>query len=108
MREFQITEYHLKLIKNFRIAWNGFEYGAPTINPKRPYGNGDVADDIAKILGWEINEEITEQQYENAYRLHKETETALQICLSLQSFSTGNFVTTKEYDNTSWIKKIKH
>ena len=43
------------------VDWNDCEYGAPTIDPKRPYGNSDVEHEIIAILGWEWSRE----EYEN-------------------------------------------
>jgi hypothetical protein len=91
--EFTLTENHLKLLQKMWVGWLPCEFGAPEINPKRPYGNSDVIGDIHEILtgtysSWEdISEEI-----ENKYnKLHKETETALQIVLSTQSFLPGRY-----------------
>ena len=50
--EFTVTEDHLKLLRAAcYVYWNpGEGYGAPAINPKKPYGNSDVPRDVAKIL----------------------------------------------------------
>ncbi len=34
--------------------WDNAEFGAPAVDPKRPYGNSDVIGDIASILRYEI------------------------------------------------------
>jgi hypothetical protein len=52
--EFTVTEDHLKLLRRAYIGWDDCEFGAPGIDPKRPYGNSDVIGDIAEILGEEL------------------------------------------------------
>ena len=50
--EFTVTEGHLKLLRHTcDIYWDpGEGYGAPAINPKKPYGNSAVPQDVANIL----------------------------------------------------------
>lgn len=85
----EIKEEHLKLLKRCYVCWYDAEFGAPAIDPKKPYGNSSVEYDIAEILGWEYNNELTEEQYTEANKLHNELEKVLQICLSLATFETG-------------------
>lgn len=87
---FEITDEHLKLLKNSNVVWDSSEFGAPAIYSKKPYGNSDVINDIFKILEWNEVDDI-ENKTRQAERLHKETEIALQICLSNQKFETGMF-----------------
>ena len=82
-KEFIIKPEHIKLAKRMNVGWDDAEYGAPEIDPKRPYGNSDVEHDIAEIL-WDIkdcNEELTDEMKTNAATIHKEMEDALQILL---------------------------
>lgn len=108
MQTFEIKEDHLKLLQKFYVYWDSCEYGAPAVDCKRPYGNSYVEHDIANILGWKLNEdeELTEEQEGLARILHRETQTALQICLSLQNFETGVYEKKDKYNDRSW-KKIK-
>lgn len=46
----QPTAAHLALLRRACWDWNECEYGAPSMDPKRPYGNSDVEDDLAEIL----------------------------------------------------------
>ena len=48
---FEMTENHIKLLNNFYVNWDDCEFGAPCINPKRPYGNSSGVDDVAEVLG---------------------------------------------------------
>lgn len=51
IERFTVKPIHLQLIKRFFVSWNDCEFGAPTINPKRPFGNSDVEYDFEKIAG---------------------------------------------------------
>lgn len=92
MSTFTVTEQHLTLLRNAYVDWDDCEFGAPCIDPKWPYGGSDGVDDIAEILGERVqappewNEAtgdwVDNNQYERLTRLHRETETALQIVLA--------------------------
>jgi hypothetical protein len=103
---FELTNDHLKLLKEMYVGWQDCETGAPEIDPKRPYGNSYVAGDVAELLGWKLDEDggLTEYQRDKALELHRNTEYALQIVLSTQRFECGVYKLTDEYDTTSWIK----
>lgn len=104
MKTFEIKEEHLTLLQNAYVGWESCEFGAPAINCKRPYGNNYVEGDIAEILKWKVDEdgELTDEQYELAEKLHKETQTALQICLVMKEFKTGVFRQADAYRNRAW------
>jgi len=91
---FEVTEDHLTLLSSTYIDWWDCEYGAPVINPKRPYGNSDVEEDVCQRLGWEPDDlgEYSRTILKKAGELHRETEVALQICLSRLEFKTGVFI----------------
>jgi hypothetical protein len=94
-RYFTINEAHLILLQRTYVEWFDCETGAPCINPKRPYGNSDVEHDICEILGFEVRGEddpYTDDQLTYAAKLHKETKTALQICLYRQAFEPGKYM----------------
>ena len=94
---FEVTEDHLKLLKHSHVMWRASEYGAPMIDPKRPYGNTSVESDIAEILGWD------EEDSQRAEKLHRELEIVLQIVLVTQTFEPGLYNLRNEY-TTDWIK----
>jgi hypothetical protein len=106
MEKFEMTKDHLKLLSRMHVRWGG---DAPEINSKYPYGGEIPEIDIAEILGWELSldedgyEELSEEQEELASKLHRETETALQIVLITQSFKEGVYERKHEYVNTSWF-----
>ena len=94
---FEVTEEHLKLLKHSHVMWRASEYGAPMIDPKRPYGNTSVESDIAEILGWD------KEDSQRAEKIHRELETVLQIVLVTQTFEPGLYNIRNEY-TTDWIK----
>lgn len=100
---FEIKEEHIKLLNKAYVSWFDAEYGAPSIDPKRPYGNSYVEGDIAEILGWKTqNDKLTDQQCKDARKIHDETKIALQICLSQLRFEKG------VYENTGYgIKWVR-
>lgn len=88
MKTFTLTTEHIALLTRMQVGWCDDEFGAPEIDPKRPYGNGDVLDDIHEILAPEdpplddlsrVDREALEARYR---ALHKETQTALQVVLA--------------------------
>lgn len=99
---FELTEDHLKLIKRMNISYDEYcEFGAPCVDPKRPYGNSQVFDDIGEILGLEPHDGSPEEpefsglQMTQMRRIHRETETALQVILSSGSFELGKYESKK-------------
>lgn len=109
MKKFTLTEDHIKLLENTYVEWSDRENGAPAIDSKRPYGNSNVAYDVAEILEWsygkdeENYEELSSEQLYQADKLHRETETALEIVLQTKSFIPGNYEKEKSYSHsTKW------
>jgi hypothetical protein len=101
---FTITEDHLKLLRRAYVGWQDCEFGAPEIDPKRPYGNSSVLLDIAEILGVELadmgDEECIPLELEEYFhKLHRETQAVLQIALATGEFKAGDYVSDKYKDN---------
>ena len=94
---FRLTADHIELLRSMYVGWNNGETGAPEIDPKRPYGNSDVAADIHELLtGAHAHvEELTEEEQEKYLALHRETESALQVFLNNAWIKPG--VYTKEW-----------
>lgn len=98
MQTFTLTAEHVKLLRASNVGWNTCEFGAACIDCKRPYGNGSVFKDMAKILGIVAFEDawgethFSKEQVALMEDLHKQTETALQIVLAAGSFEPGKYV----------------
>jgi len=90
-RTFVLTDEHLKLLRAMCVSWQDCEYGAPEIDPKRPYGNSSVECDIHEILTNERDYELTEAQRERYGQLHRETQTALEILLQCGELRPGTY-----------------
>jgi hypothetical protein len=79
------------------------EFGAPCVDPKRPYGNSDVIADIAEILGWmpkdwyDGNQDKPDEWKVNGNRIHKEMQTVLQILVVNFSIRPGTYVNESDY-----------
>ncbi len=98
IEKFKLTEQHIKLLRRFEIGWQDCEFGAPEVDPKRPYGNSSVLEDIHEILTGEIigctdskRDELTAAEEKEYRKLHAETETALQIVLATGKFLPGTY-----------------
>jgi hypothetical protein len=76
--QFHLTEDHLKLLRHVQISWCGDEFGAPTIDPKRPYGNSDVYEDMREILN-NYPDDLTDEELR---QLHEELRYALEIVVN--------------------------
>lgn len=83
--EFLVTYDHIQLLLNSYVYWDDCEFGAPGIDPKRPFGNSDVEKDY---------EEITGKTFD--YRVYKQLETCLQILIDNLSIHAGLYRYDKE------------
>lgn len=87
-----LREEHVRLLRAACVSWEDVEYGAPGVDPKRPYGNSDVNGDIREALGVELSDA-------ECYALHRGTEQALKVILSTGSFEPGIYETPKYMDD---------
>lgn len=89
---FTVTDQHLELLKNMYVTWDHCEFGAPQIDPKRPYGNSDVPEDMCEILGYPVPEDDADD-YLEVYmtHLHAQMGVVLQIVLSTGTVETGTY-----------------
>lgn len=107
---FTVTDDHLKLLARMCVTWDDCEYGAPQIDPKRPYGNSWVEGDVAEILGWgqgkDEDESLMEEQNDKARAIHEEMETVLQILLlnPKSGIRPGKYQRDKNYDSHGWVR----
>lgn len=116
---FEVKREHLALLKRMCVGWQDCEFGAPEIDPKRPYGNSGVIGDMIEIFGKEVkrgifkvdvcgkeyyvtpdeDSEDMEELEKILNTLHKETETVLQIALVTGMFKEGKYKLKNEYGN---------
>jgi len=75
---FWLTEIHLRLAREMYVSWDGTEFGAPAIDPKRPYGNGDVLGDMREMMS-----EPDAWSDDGLREIHSQMQTAIQIILNL-------------------------
>lgn len=105
MQKFVVTHDHLKLLQRMWISWEYCEYGAPAVDCKRPYGNGDVEGDIAEILGWEYDKDnwdgMPDDLREAASSIHKEMKMVLQILVVNLHIYPGTYERPDPY-GTNW------
>jgi len=114
---FEVKKEHLTLLKHMCVGWQNCEFGAPEIDPKRPYGNSNVIGDIIEIFGKEVKRGIFKINIEGKEyyitigeysedmddlekilnKLHQETETVLQIILNTGMFKEGKYKLKHEY-----------
>jgi hypothetical protein len=98
---FTLTANHVKLLRAANVGWDHVEFGAPAIDGKRPYGNGDVYDDMATLLGMAVEcpncstNVLGDNDRAKLRALHESTKTALQVVLSSGSFEPGEYVSPK-------------
>lgn len=117
---FEVKEEHIKLLKEMNVHWDDCEFGAPCIDPKRPYGNSDGVDDVARVIGYlktentvdfdkeeasqydDVDEYLddcdwNDESYDYLMDLHKDMRVVLQIVLSSLSFSKGKYKLKEKY-----------
>lgn len=103
---FELKQVHLDLLKEANIGWDNCEFGAPCIDPKRPYGNSNVFDDIASAIklkkkgNFDYKEEDwKEEAMDFMDDLHRQTQIALEIILHCQSFKLGIYKKKDRYSD---------
>jgi|ERR1044072_1330746 hypothetical protein len=97
-KTFTVTEDHMKLLPHLWFNYNDYtEFGAPEVDPKRPYGNSDVYGDIAEhleIVGVEDSwgdVEYTEDQRYDMLNVHKDMTTVLNIMVRNNGVRPGRY-----------------
>ena len=116
IKTFTITDEHLKLISKLQLNWDYNKIGAPVFDAEKPYGNKDVYRKMIEILDWKVevvlnnetfdyfsdNDKLPKALEDKLYNLHRELETAIEICIRRLSFETGTY-RTEEY-SSDWEK----
>ena len=105
--EFEFTEQHLALMRRMFLTWWNCEFGAPAIDPKRPYGNSYVLYDMAELLGIPVpnsdnDEKFAPEVEERLRELHKEMQIAISIMLRCGSIQIGKYIC--EAYSSEWVK----
>jgi hypothetical protein len=112
MKTFTVTKEHILLLKNLQVEWSDVEFGAPEIDPKRPYGNSDVIRDIAEIIyGPKAYNEMVDEDgllpaktEDKLCNLHKDMQTVLQICVFNNGVKAKTYVLKDKY-GSDWKEK---
>jgi len=104
---FEVREDHFKLLKICYVDWVNVEYGAPGIDPKRPYGNSGHLDILWEIadtlgvphLGWDAvdgddwDDSLcgfeTMEVRAHIEKTHRDLEHVVQIIFNTTSFVPG-------------------
>lgn len=103
-QRFTITDDHLKLLARLEFEYDpSIEFGAPAVDPKRPYGNSDVYGDMRKILGLpEYDEDDSWNlgaQEQLLDVLHREMATVLQIIARTGRVQAGDYDARKYFND---------
>lgn len=120
--EITITEGHIRLLERTYVGWDGDAYdGAPAVNVKRPYGNGDVLGDVFEITQPELYKELSSDEdawdewnpadHPELERTHREMEYVIQIALNLagkgQLIEAGaTYYRPDRYDTRTWARRV--
>lgn len=111
MKEFKLKPQHITLLKNAHVSENEIEFGAPSIDPKYPYGDSQVIQSMIQLLlpepEWPNFEEgeISEDLAEEMYQLHRELQTALKIALKFSDQPLRKGLYVKEGYTDPWEYK---
>lgn len=107
---FEVTQEHLALLKRTHISYDHqLEFGAPIVDPKRPYGNSGVYADLAEILDITPTQivddepELSDDQMSTLLRLHHEMAVVIQILTINLSIDVGPYHRPSPYDVLGWM-----
>ncbi len=98
--EFEALPDHLALCKGMYWDWWNCEFGAPAVDPKRPYGNSGwdtIYVQIAHLIGLQVfkdaddDEHLTEEQRILCDTRHREMENWFQILSSFGEIPSGMY-----------------
>lgn len=103
---FIVTGDHVKLLRRLNIGYDQWtEWGAPEVDPKRPYGNSDLYGDMREILGRPcVVIEGEESDHDELMKLHREMETVLQILVYVGSIEPGEYESPKYF--AEWRRRV--
>jgi len=87
-----VIEEHIALLEEMNVRWSDVEFGAPEIDPKRPYGNSGVLADMRAI----VDDEYDDKQLRS---LHQDMDVILEIMIDTKQVSVGEY---ERSDDGSW------
>lgn len=110
--EFRLTHEHLVLVRHLNIEEpfgqrDGWAY-PPQVSNKRPFGNGDAAADVIRILKWSVPPGKDDEIRDQAVLKVRELAAALQIVCCQAGCDTirpGLYERMHEADSRSWYRK---
>lgn len=85
---FRLTADHVALLRHLSVDYHE---DAPCIDRKRPFGNDEVAADVAEILRGTRDSDYVDKHYAGLMAASKEAGIALQVALSAASFEPGTY-----------------
>ena len=110
--QYELTENQVKLLRQASVWWDDGAYeGAPAIDSKRPFGNGNWADDVAEILGLERLEADDGEVFwpkgtrEKCEKIYRTLDKALQVVLASGSFQPGIYMADEYHNNWVFISE---
>ncbi len=109
MDRFEVRPEHMKLLTRIFFGYNDWtEFGAPEVDPKRPYGNSDVYGDLAELLGVEADgvdeygdAVLSDETKAKLLRIHKEMPKVLGVLArnAAEGISPGWYESPKYYND---------
>ncbi len=107
--KFIVTEEHLKLLNKLHVYRSRrleYPFSMPEINTSRPFGNRDIYQDMAEILGYPeaVEGKFPKETIEKMKLLLQDLVYVLQICLCTQSFEPGEYYRESACDQLGWTK----
>lgn len=99
LRRFTLTSQHVKLLRQSNVRYSGnCEWGYVGLDCKRPFGNGDLVGDMARIIGIEsVQTDDGEEHWppgtrDKMVRMFKdELPIALSVVLAAGTFEPGEY-----------------
>ena len=110
----EITKNDIALIKNLEFneseEFRGYDETLDksfietiSVDIKRPYGSKYILSDMLRILSIDESiDELTKQDFDILYQLHKKCATVLNICVNQLSFDIGVYI--RIIPIGTWIK----
>jgi hypothetical protein len=98
--EFEITDGHIELLRAMCWRWDDTGFGAPGVDPKRPFGfSGGHLAAVASVLG-EVFDPDNVAQENLLMGVYRDTLTVLRIVLSAGCVAPGVYRYTGGTSNT--------